>query len=87
MDNFQPTDLSNQGGFYPDVINDSFDRACIQIQQLHTDTQRAITYPISDGVTTNLEIPSVVTRANKYFVFDGSGNPSVAAVPVGEQSR
>jgi len=83
IDNFQPTDLSNQGGFYPDVINNSFDRACIQIQQLHNETQRAITYPISDGVTTNLEIPSAVDRANKYFVFDGSGNPSVTTVASG----
>lgn len=32
--NLQPTDLTNAGGFYPTVINDSLDRATIQIQQL-----------------------------------------------------
>jgi len=34
IENLQPTDLTNQGGFYPEVITDALDRATIQIQQL-----------------------------------------------------
>jgi len=30
----QPTDIQNQGGFYPQTIEDALDRSAIQIQQL-----------------------------------------------------
>ena len=39
--NLQPTDLTNQGGFYPEVINDALDRATIQIQQLKEKVDRS----------------------------------------------
>lgn len=48
IENLQPTDLTNQGGFYPDVINDALDRATIQIQQLQEQTDRAIKVPITN---------------------------------------
>jgi hypothetical protein len=48
LENLQPTDLTNQGGFYPDVINDALDRATIQIQQLQEQTDRAIKVPITN---------------------------------------
>lgn len=73
--NLQPTDLSNQGGFYPDVINDSFDRSTIQIQQVSNLNARGLVTPISDGVSTNLTLPSIANRANKYLAFDASGVP------------
>lgn len=38
----QPADLTNQGGFYPTVINDALDRLCIQLQQLQTDVTRSV---------------------------------------------
>lgn len=77
--NLQPTDLTNQGGFYPEVINDSLDRATIQIQQLNDTITRTIRVPVSDGVTANQELPTKELRANKYFFFDSNGNPTVAA--------
>ena len=72
----QPTDLSNQGGFYPDVINDALDRATILIQQLQNLTSRLMIAPTTDGAG-NLIIPNSALRANKYLAFDENGVPIV----------
>ena len=76
--NLQPTDLTNQGGFYPEVITDSFDRATIQIQQMQGDVSRSIKAPISDA-SPDMELPSASVRANTFLAFDASGNPTVQA--------
>ena len=75
--NLQPTDLTNQGGFYPEVITDALDRATIQIQQLDQNN-RAIKIPLSDGVL-DMTTPVVAARANKYLAFDAAGLPVVSA--------
>lgn len=54
--NLQPTDLTNQGGFYPTVINDALDRSTIQLQQLSEDTDRALKTPLS-ATPINTELP------------------------------
>ena len=76
--NLQPTDLTNQGGFYPEVINDALDRATIQIQQMGNDVSRSIKAPISD-TTPSMELPAAADRSGKYLAFNGSGNPIVSA--------
>ena len=40
--NLQPLALTNQGGFYPTVLNEAFDRSTIQIQQLLEALRRAV---------------------------------------------
>jgi hypothetical protein len=56
--NLQPTVLTNLGGFYPEVINDSLDRATIQIQQVDERLDRTLILPIStSGVSTQLPAP------------------------------
>jgi len=82
--NLQPTDLTNQGGFYPEVITDALDRATIQIQQLADQTDRAIKIPISDGVL-DMTTPVVADRLGKYLAFDSLGLP-VASVGTGNDS-
>ena len=77
--NLQPTDLSNQGGFYPDVINNSLDRACIQIQQVNSAISRQLVAPVSDGTTTTLTLPTKENRASKYLAFDASGAPTASS--------
>ena len=75
--NLQPTDLTNQGGFYPEVITDALDRATIQIQQLDQNN-RAIKIPLSDGVL-DMTTPVVSARQGKYLAFDSLGLPVVSA--------
>ena len=49
VENLQPLDLTNAGGFYPTVINDALDRACIQIQQLQELVDRSVKIPITSS--------------------------------------
>jgi hypothetical protein len=73
--NLQPTDLTNQGGFYPEVITDALDRATIQIQQMADELTRSIKIPVTDGLNLDMELPSAVDRANSFLSFDASGEP------------
>lgn len=66
----QPTDLTNQGGFYPEVINDALDRATIQIQQLQEEIDRTITAPISTPAGTDLTFP--LPDANKFIGWNST---------------
>lgn len=70
----QPVDLTNNGGFYPSVINDEFDRLTILIQQNAADIKRSLKIPLSDTGAT-AEIPGSVVRAGKVLGFDSVGNP------------
>ena len=47
----QPTDLTNQGGFYPQVITTALDRLTILAQQLKEKLDRAAVVPISSTLT------------------------------------
>jgi hypothetical protein len=80
MANLQPTDLTNQGGFYPEVITDALDRATIQIQQLDEGLTRSIKIPVTDGLGFDTELPAAAIRANTFLAFDATGEPIVQAV-------
>ena len=79
--NLQPTDLTNQGGFYPEVITDSLDRATIQLQQLSDIGESALRAPLTDGAQIDMTLPSASARANNYLAFDANGEPQL--IPVG----
>jgi len=74
--NLQPTDLTNQGGFYPEVITDALDRATIQIQQISDIGDRTLKIPISDGLL-NMELPPTAQRINTILGFGAAGLPTV----------
>lgn len=84
--NLQPTDLTNQGGFYPDVINDALDRATIQIQQLQEGLDRAALLPITsaaDSAALVADIERLATSANNLDIDAnniGSINTVAAAI-------
>ena len=70
----QLTELTNQGGFFPEVINDALDKAVILHQQQQNVIDKTIRFKQTDGIT-GLEItdaPSV--RATKTISFDNNGN-------------
>jgi hypothetical protein len=75
--NLQPTDLTNQGGFYPEVITDALDRATIQIQQMADELTRSIKIPVTDGLSLDMELPTAAARANSFLAFDATGEPTV----------
>lgn len=79
--NLQPTELINQGGFYPEVLTASLDRATIQVQQLQDDADRSLQFPITDPSTSNI-LPSAELRAGLLLGFDVDGAPiAVALLP------
>lgn len=49
VQNLQPVTLTNQGGFYPRVINTALDRLTILVQQVVEQVGRAVKTPISSG--------------------------------------
>lgn len=72
LDYLQPADITNQGGFYPQVVEDALDRAVILVQQLKTLLNGAIQLPISTpaGVSTQLPVP----EANKILAWNQAAN-------------
>lgn len=67
MEISQPAVFTNQGGFYPRVLNDSLDRQAIATQQLDEKLDRAILAPVSqEGFT-------VSPTANTVFGTDANG--------------
>lgn len=71
----QGTELTNQGGFYPEVLTDSLDLATILIQQQQEQLSRTISFPISDPSGISTQIPPVAQRAGMYLTFDANGAP------------
>ena len=70
----QGTDLTNQGGFYPEVINDALDKSVILHQQQQTELDRSIKLAQTNTIG-NLEITENVNdRKGKFFTFDDQGN-------------
>ncbi|CAB4164970.1 hypothetical protein UFOVP824_15 [uncultured Caudovirales phage] len=75
VSNLQPTTLTNLGGFYPSVINDSLDRATIQIQQLQQ-TQNACIRTNPSDFANDMSLPGYDERIGKYLAFDiATGDP------------
>lgn len=68
--NLQPTDLTNQGGFYPEVINDALDRATIQIQQLEEKVDRSAKLPITSAEDADSLVADIVRIADSADNLD-----------------
>ena len=75
----QPTDLTNQGGFYPSVITDALDRLTIFVQQIVGGLTKSLRFPLSDATSINAELPTASARALKYMAFDSTGAPIATA--------
>lgn len=76
----QPTALTNNGGFYPAVVEDALDREVILSQQLQEIVSRAIVLPITESNPPQL--PPAAQRANSIFGFDALGNLSLMPLTV-----
>jgi len=73
VQSLQGTDLTNQGGFFPEVINDALDKSAILHQQQQTELDRSIRFSLTNTIG-SLEITeNAATRANKVLGFDNLG--------------
>lgn len=79
MPEVQGLDLANAGGFYPDVMNDAFDKIVILIQQLQVQLARAIQVPFTDS-DAGVILPQAISRANSFLGFDAAGAPAVIPI-------
>jgi hypothetical protein len=70
----QETDLTNQGGFYPEVINDSLDRNAILLQQIKDDVDRSIKLSKTNTINNSEFSTGPTARANKFLSFDSQGD-------------
>lgn len=74
----QLADLKDLSIFPADVVEAGLDLEVMRVQQHEDDLSRAITAPITE-TPSNLTLPDIDTRKNKFFAFDGAGDP-IAAV-------
>lgn len=79
----QGVEVTNGGGFFPDVFNAVFDRLTILAQQLAEKLGRALTIPITSSGVTSLSVPVL---ANGVLIWKPDGSalqamtlPSLAA--------
>ena len=82
--NLQALDLTNQGGFYPRVINAALDRLTIMVQQVVEVVGRTLKFPISDG-SVNPTLPGRDNRKGRVLAFhettgDPAAGPTITAV-------
>ena len=73
LEPLQGTDLTNQGGFYPEVINDALDKAVILHQQQQDEIDRSIKMSLTNTIG-SLEITeNANARKNRVLGFDNLG--------------
>lgn len=72
----QLTDITNAGGFLPQVIEDALDRNVRLMQQQAGRTARAVRAPLGEDMT---NLPPASERANMLLTFDEDGNPAAVA--------
>lgn len=82
--NLQPLDLTNQGGFYPKVINAALDRLTILAQQNAEQIGRSIKVPISSSVTPDSLIAQLTQDAATAAAAASSASASETAAAASE---
>lgn len=75
----QPTDLTNQGGFYPKVITNALDRLTIFCQQLAEITGRTLKLPITAPTNISAEIP--LPNPSELIAWDETGTKLTTISP------
>ena len=79
VQNLQPVTLTNQGGFYPKVINDALDRLTIMAQQLAEQVGRAVKTSISSGTSPDSLISTLLTAVSNALTYSNNASSSATA--------
>lgn len=72
----QETDLTNQGGFYPEVITNSLDNLTIQTQQLKEEVDRSARLPITSTADADSLVADIIRLA------DSAANIDIVAINI-----
>lgn len=85
----QLTDLVNQSGYYPNVVENALDYLTMQTQQLAEEVSLSLQVPLANPAP-NLTFPSAAARANQVAGFDVNGNattyPITASIGAGNMT-
>ena len=64
VESLQETDITNGGGFYPEVVENALDRLTMLVQQVDEKVERAVTVPISSELTPTDYLTLLETEAD-----------------------
>lgn len=70
----QETDLTNQGGFYPEVITDALDKLTIEAQQLKGEVDRSAKLPITSTADADALVADIIRIADSADNLDTVAN-------------
>lgn len=84
ISNLQQTDLTNQGGFYPEVVTNALDKLTILIQQASDAVSRSLKTAISTPAGVSSTLPAPV--AYKVLGWNGTGTAIENTDPSGTSS-
>lgn len=70
----QELDIVNQGGFYPNTVEEQLDLITMQIQQVAERSGRSLTVPAGSAP---LDLPIAAVRAGYFLAFNAAGDPIV----------
>jgi hypothetical protein len=70
----QETDITNGGGFYPEVMTAALDYLTILVQQLQITVEASLHFPLIDPDTLVTELPPASERANTVMAFGPDGS-------------
>ncbi len=79
LQNLQPVTLTNNGGFYPTVINNALDRLTILVQQLAEQVSRAVKVSISSATSPDSLIASLLTAVSSALTYSNNASASATA--------
>ncbi len=84
----QTTDLTNQGGFYPQVITTALDKLTIGVQQLNEQVSRSAKLPISSTTDADVLVTNINTLANNLTTIQAvNANESNIDAVVGNEAN
>lgn len=86
----QDTDIVNQGGFYPETVEERFDLLTMQVQQVKEETDRSMRVREGETPLTVGDIDAGEVGANVNGVFEGVANDAASVadqVALAEQHR
>ena len=73
----QTTSISNQGDFYPQVVEAALDTLCMEGQQTANQISRALQVAVYDPGGNPNPLPIASVRANGLLGFDAAGQPAI----------